>query len=72
MKAPVVVFEILWILFLNSYCYNNKNYGINICFAQPPSQSAVYIFKKTLRAKESWFGGQETVDGTVYTTVYTF
>ena len=35
-------------------------------------QSAVYIFKKKLIAKESNFGGQETVDGTVYTTVYTF
>ena len=27
----------------------------------------VYIFKKKLRAKKTLFGGQETVDGTVYT-----
>ena len=32
-----------------------------------------YTFsKKKLRAREGWFGGRETVDGTVYTTVYTF
>ena len=35
-------------------------------------KSAVYIFKKKLIAKESLFGSRETVDGTVYTTVYTF
>ena len=69
MKAPVAVFKILWNFFLIvSFIITKIMKEIFVLLNHLDNQWYTFS-KKNLRAKESWFGGQEMVDGTVYTPV---
>ena len=71
-KARVAVFKNLWkFLKIFSVIITKIMKSIFVLFNHLDNQRYT-ISKKKLIEKESWFGDQETVDGMVYITVYTF
>ena len=72
-KAPVAVLKNLWKFFLIvSFIITKIMKKVFVLLNHLVNQWYTFSKKKKIKRKESWFGGQETVGGTVYTTVYTF